>query len=87
MRYIYSDSKLICIDNISVMEIVMGEIIITLNSGKKGRVYASSNENDVDAVFKELVEDIRCNENDIDMWEFQCHMKFYCGVEDGTWFI
>ena len=87
MRYIYSDSKLICIDNISVMEIVMGEIVITLNSGKKCRVYASSNETDVDTVFKELVEDICCNENDIDMWEFQYHMKFYCGVEDGTWFL
>jgi len=87
MRYIYSDSKLINIDNISTMEIVMNEIIITLNSGRKLRVYTTSKDSDLDVVFSELLREIRCSEDDIDWYIFRCHIQWYQGIEDGTWFI
>jgi hypothetical protein len=90
MRYIYSDSKLICIDSIATVEMGTNEVFFTLNSGKTINVYSShgkNSEDDVISVFMELTKEIRRNEEDICMFEFKNYISWYRGVEDGTWFI
>lgn len=87
MCYIYSKRKLICIENISMMERFEDTIILTLDSGRKVSVYYSKNEDDLKEVFCELSKEIRRNENDIDIDEFEMHMKIYYGIKSGTWFL
>ena len=84
MRYLYTDRKLVCIENISLVEIFQNEIVLTLNSGRKVSVFSLDNESDLNEVFHELSKEIRCGDSDIDMWEFQNHLKFYNGVDEGT---
>ncbi len=84
MRYLYTDRKLICIENISLVEIFQNEIVLTLNSGRKLSVFSTGNDSDLIEIFHELSEEIRCGDSDIDMWEFQYHKKFYHGVDSGT---
>ena len=87
MRYIYSNRKLICIENISLMEIFQDEIVLTLNSGRKLSVFSTKKSDDLEYVFKELSKEI-CRDNyNIDMNEYQLHMKICHGIEEGTWFI
>ena len=87
MRYIYSNRNLICIDNISLMEIFQDEIVLTLDSGRKLGVFSTKKSDDLEYVFNELSKEIRRGDYNIDMIEFQLHMKIYRGVEGGTWFI
>lgn len=86
MRYPYTDKKLICINNISLVEIMENDVVITLDSGRKLSVYSSYDSSDREDVFRVLKKEIRCGEIDIDLRELQNHMKFYHGVESGTWF-
>ena len=86
MRYLYTDRKLVCIENISLVEIFQNEIVLTLNSGRNVSVFSLDNESDLNEVFHELSKEIRCGDSDIDMWEFQNHLKFYNGVDEGTWY-
>lgn len=87
MRYIYSNRNLICIDNISLMEIFQDEIVLTLNSGRKLSVFSTKKSDDLEYVFIELSKEIRHDNCNIDMIGFQLHMKNYHGVEGGTWFL
>ena len=87
MRYIYSNTKLICIENISLMEIFQDEIVLTLDSGRKLSVFSTKKSDDLEYVFNELSKEIRCNNCNIDMIEFRLYMKIYYGIEDGTWFL
>lgn len=87
MRYIYTDSRLICIDNISLMEIVEDNIVLTLNSGRTLKVFKTYNKTDLCLVFYELRKKIRRYEYDIDWYDFQCYMRHSHGVEEGTWFL
>ena len=87
MRYIYSNTKLICIENISLMEIFQDEIVLTLNSGRKLGVFSTKKSDDLEYVFNELSKEIRCNNCNIDMIEFRLHMEIYHGIEEGTWFL
>ena len=86
MRYLYTDRKLVCIENISLVEIFQNEIVLTLNSGRKLSVFSTNNDSDLNEVFHELSKEIRRGDSDIDMWELQNHMKFYNGVDEGTWY-
>ena len=61
-------------------------VILTLNSGRKLSVFSTNNDSDLNEVFHELIKEIRRGDSDIDMWEFQNHMKFYNGVDEGTWY-
>ena len=87
MRYIYSNTKLICIENISLMEIFQDEIVLTLNSGRKLSVFSTKKSDDLEYVFNELSKEIRCNNCNIDMIEFRLHIKIYHGIEEGTWYL
>ena len=87
MRYIYSNRNLICVDNISLMEIFQDEIVLTLNSGRKLSVFSTKKSDDLEYVFKELSKEIRRDNYNIDMNEYQLHMKIYHGIEEGTWFL
>ena len=87
MRYIYSNRNLICIDNISLMEIFQDEIILTLNSGRNLGVFSTKKSDDLEYVFNELSKEIRRGDCDIDMIEFRLHIKIYHGIEEGTWFL
>lgn len=87
MRYIYSNRNLICIDNISLMEIFQDEIVLTLDSGRKLGVFSTKKSDDLEYVFNELSEEIRRGNYNIDMIGFRLLMKKYHGVEDGTWFL
>lgn len=90
MRYIYTDSKLICIESIATVEKGANEVFITLNSGKTIDVYSShgkDSEDDVIRVFMELIKEIRRNKEDICMLEFKNYIAWYCGVDSGTWFL
>ena len=51
MRYIYSNRNLICVDNISLMEIFQDEIILTLDSGRKLGVFSTKKSDDLEYVF------------------------------------
>ena len=86
MRYLYTDRKLVCIENISLVEIFQNEIVLTLNSGRKLSVFSTDNDSDLKEVFHELSKEICRGDSDIDMWEFQNHLKFYNGVDEGTWY-
>ena len=87
MRYIYSNRNLICIDNISLMEIFQDEIVLTLDSGRKLGVFSTKKSDDLEYVFNELSEEIRRGNYNIDMIGFRLLMKNYHGIEEGTWFI
>lgn len=87
MRYIYSNRNLICIDNISLMEIFQDEIVLTLDSGRKLGVFSTKKSDDLKYVFNELSKEIRRENCNIDMINFQIHMKIYRGIEEGTWFL
>ena len=87
MRYIYSNRNLICVDNISLMEIFQDEIVLTLDSGRKLGVFSTKKSDDLEYVFNELSKEIRRGDYNIDMIEFQLHMKIYHGIEEGTWFL
>jgi len=90
MRYIYSNRTMINVESIATVEIVMNKVVITLNSGKTITVYTSygkNSEDDVTSVFMELTEEIRCNEEDICMFEFKKYITWYRSVDVGTWFI
>ena len=87
MRYIYSNRNLICIDNISLMEIFQDEIFLTLDSGRKLGVFSTKKSDDLEYVFNELSKKIRRDGYNIDMNNFQLHMKIYHGIEEGTWFL
>ena len=87
MRYIYSNRNLICIDNISLMEIFQDEIILTLNSGRNLGVFSTKKSDDLEYVFNELSKEIRRGDCDIDMIEFRLHIKIYHGIEEGTWYL
>lgn len=87
MRYIYSNRNLICVDSISLMEIFQDEIVLTLNSGRKLSVFSTKKSDDLEYVFNELSKKIRRDGYNIDMIEFQLHMKIYRGIEEGTWFL
>lgn len=90
MRYIYSNRTMINVESIVTVEVVMNKVVITLNSGKTITVYIShgkNSEDDVISVFMELTKEIRCNKEDICMFEFKNYIAWYCGVEEGTWFL
>ena len=87
MRYIYSNRNLICVDNITLMEIFQDEIVLTLDSGRKLSVFSTKKSDDLEYVFNELSKKIRCDVYNIDMIKFQLHMKIYRGIEEGTWFL
>jgi len=87
MRYIYSNRNLICVDSISLMEIFQDAIVLTLNSGRKLSVFSTKKSDDLEYVFNELSKKIRRDGYNIDMIEFQLHMKIYRGIEEGTWFL
>ena len=87
MRYIYSNRNLICIDNISLMEIFQDEIVLTLDSGRKLSVFSTKKSDDLEYVFNELSREICRDKYNIDMNNYQLHMKIYHGIEEGTWFI
>jgi hypothetical protein len=90
MRYIYSNRTMINVESIATVEIVMNKVVITLNSGKTITVYAShgkNSEDDVTSVFMELTKEIRCNEENICIFEFKNYIAWYRGIDDGTWFI
>ena len=87
MRYIYSNRNLICVDNISLIEIFQDEIVLTLDSGRKLGVFSTKKSDDLEYVFNELSKKIRRDGYNIDMIEFQLHMKIYRGIEEGTWFL
>ena len=87
MRYIYSNRKLICIENISLMEIFQDEIVLTLDSGRKLSVFSTKKSDDLEYVFSDLSNEIRHNNCNIDMIDYQLHMEIYHGIEKGTWFI
>ena len=87
MRYIYSNRNLICVDNISLMEIFQNEIVLTLDSGRKLGVFSTKKSDDLEYVFNELSKKIRRDGYNIDMIEFQLHMKIYRGIEEGTWYL
>ena len=87
MRYIYSNRNLICIDNISLMEIFQDEIVLTLDSGRKLGVFSTKKSDDLEYVFNELSKEIRHGNCNIDMIGFRLLMKKYHGIEEGTWFI
>ena len=87
MRYIYSNRNLICVDSISLMEIFQDEIVLTLNSGRKLSVFSTKKSDDLEYVFNELSKKIRRDGYNIDMNNFQLHMKIYHGIEEGTWFL
>ena len=87
MRYIYSNRNLISVDSISLMEIFQDKIILTLNSGRKLSVFSTKKSDDLEYVFIELSKKIRRDDYNIDMNNFQLHMKIYHGIEEGTWFI
>ena len=87
MRYIYSNRNLICVDNISLMEIFQDEIVLTLDSGRKLSVFSTKKSDDLEYVFNKLSKKIRCDVYNIDMNNFQLHMKIYHGIEEGTWFL
>ena len=87
MRYIYSNRNLICVDNISLMEIFQDKIVLTLDSGRKLSVFSTKKNDDLEYVFNELSKKIRRDGYNIDMIEFQLHMKIYRGIEEGTWFL
>ena len=87
MRYIYSNRNLICVDKISLMEIIQDDIVFTLDSGRKLIVFSTKKSDDLEYVFKVLSKEI-CRDNyNIDMIEFQLHMKNYHGIEEGTWYL
>ena len=87
MRYIYSNRNLISVDSISLMEIFQDEIVLTLNSGRKLSVFSTKKSDDLEYVFIELSKKIRRDDYNIDMNNFQLHMKIYHGIEEGTWFL
>ena len=87
MRYIYSNRNLICIDNISLMEIYQDEIVLTLDSGRKLSVFSTKKSDDLEYVFNELSREICRDKYNIDMNNYQLHMKIYHGIEEGTWFL
>ena len=87
MRYIYSNRNLICIDNISLMEIYQDEIVFTLDSGRKLSVFSTKKSDDLEYVFNELSKEIRRDNYNIDMNNYQLHMKIYHGIEEGTWYL
>ena len=87
MRYIYSNRNLISVDSISLMEIFQDNIVLTLNSGRKLSVFSTKKSDDLEYVFKELSKEIRHDNYNIDMNEYQLHMKIYHGIEEGTWFL
>ena len=87
MRYIYSNRNLISVDSISLMEIFQDKIVLTLDSGRKLSVFSTKKNDDLEYVFKVLSKEI-CRDNyNIDMIEFQLHMKIYRGIEEGTWYL
>ena len=87
MRYIYSNRNLICIDNISLMEIYQDEIVLTLDSGRKLSVFSTKKSDDLEYVFNKLSREICRDKYNIDMIEYQLHMKIYHGIEEGTWYL
>ena len=87
MRYIYSNRNLICVDKISLIEIFQDEIVLTLDSGRKLGVFSTKKSDDLEYVFNELSKEIRRDGYNIDMNNFQLHMKIYRGIEEGTWFL
>ena len=87
MRYIYSNRNLICIDNISLMEIFQDEIILTLDSGRKLGVFSTKKSDDLEYVFNELSKEIRRGDCNIDIIEFRLHIIIYHGIEEGTWYL
>ena len=87
MRYIYSNRNLICIDNISLMEIFQDEIVLTLDSGRKLSVFSTKKSDDLEYVFNELSREICRDKYNIDMNNYQLHMKIYHGIEEGTWYL
>jgi hypothetical protein len=69
------------------MEIIQDEIVLTLDSGRKLIVFSTKKSDDLEYVFKVLSKEI-CRDNyNIDMIEFQLHMKIYRGIEEGTWYL
>jgi hypothetical protein len=87
MRYIYSNRNLISVDSISLMEIFQDKIVLTLNSGRKLSVFSTKKSDDLEYVFNELSKKIRRDDYNIDMNNFQLHMKIYRGIEEGTWYL
>lgn len=87
MRYIYSNRNLICVDSISLMEIFQDEIVLTLDSGRKLSVFSTKKSDDLEYVFNELSREIRRDNCNIDMIEYQLHMELYHGIEEGTWYL
>ena len=87
MRYIYSNRNLICIENISLMEIFQDEIVLTLDSGRKLGVFSTKKSDDLEYVFNELSKEIRRGDCNIDMIEFRLYIKIYHGIEEGTWYL
>ena len=87
MRYIYSNRNLICVDNISLMEIIQDDIVFTLDSGRKLIIFSTKKSDDLEYVFNELSKEIRRNEEDIYMFEFKNNIAWYHGIEEGTWFL
>jgi hypothetical protein len=87
MRYIYSNRNLISVDSISLMEIFQDKIVLTLNSGRKLSVFSTKKSDDLEYVFNELSKKIRRDDYNIDMNNFQLHMKIFHGIEEGTWYL
>jgi hypothetical protein len=87
MRYIYSNRNLICIDNISLMEIFQDEIVLTLDSGRKLGVFSTKKSDDLEYVFNELSKEIRYGDCDIDINKFRLYIKIYHSIEEGTWYL
>ena len=87
MRYIYSNRNLICVDSISLMEIFQDEIVLTLDSGRKLSVFSTKKSDDLEYVFNELSREICRDKYNIDMNNYQLHMKIYHGIEEGTWYL
>lgn len=87
MRYIYSNRNLISVDNISLMEIFQDKIVLTLDSGRKLSVFSTKKSDDLEYVFNALSKKIRRDDYNIDMNNFQLHMKIYHDIEEGTWYL
>jgi hypothetical protein len=69
------------------MEILQYEIVFTLDSGRKLSVFSTKKSDDLEYVFNELSKEIRRDNYNIDMNNYQLHMKIYHGIEEGTWYL
>jgi len=69
------------------MEIFQDEIVLTLDSGRKLSVFSTKKSDDLEYVFNELSREICRDKYNIDMNNYQLHMKIYHGIEEGTWYL